>query len=503
MRKSEAKQWRRTSPLAAIFYLGRIFNAIAKNAVQSFAPLAAFVIAYEGDLVTRLVLGGSLFAIGIITIAILRYWFFRYRIAGDSILIREGVLKKTQLDIKFERIQAVNTKQNFIFRPFDLVTVQLDTAGSAKQEGYLPAIKTQLADSLKARLRTAPAINGTDAESETNPIAEGRPLLRLNNSDIIRVGLSSNRALIFLVLLGPLMDNLDDHIDKLLDESTVISILAGTGISINGGIGLVITAVVLIALFMAAASITGAFLRFHQYKLRAEEDTLRSTGGLLTRHEHSINLQKIQSLRAIQNPVLRLFKRFRLRAKQTSSGRTGANKNFVIPISKPDQLEQISSEVFGDEFEDLDLLPRSGTFKPISKSYIRSRFVLFGVIPTVILVTYFSIVAEFLGVFFLVWLPITAFIVWVYYRKYGYAISENGMVLRRGFIGFQTTAFLYRKVQRIGITQSLLQERKGLASIRFYLASGSLRLRYVDFNMAKQLRDYILYKVQSSNQAWH
>ena len=77
------------------------------------------------------------------------------------------------------------------------------------------------------------------------------------------------------------------------------------------------------------------------------------------------------------------------------------------------------------------------------------------------------------------------------------------MVLRKGFIGYQTSAFLYRKVQRISVTQTLFQERKGLATIRFFLASGSLRIPYVDFQMAKDLRDYILYKVESSQRPWH
>ena len=153
MSKTERKQWRRTSPLAALFYLGRIFEAIAKNAVQSLAPLVAFVVASEGNIGTRVGLGLAAFAVIVIVASIVRYLFFRYRITNDSVLIREGVFKKTQLDIKFERIQAINTQQNVIYRYFDVVTVKFDTAGSAKQEGNLPAVKTELAQSLKERIR--------------------------------------------------------------------------------------------------------------------------------------------------------------------------------------------------------------------------------------------------------------------------------------------------------------------------------------------------------------
>ena len=230
---------------------------------------------------------------------------------------------------------------------------------------------------------------------------------------------------------------------------------------------------------------------------------LRSTGGLLTRHEHSVNLAKIQSLQAMQHPILKLFGRFRLRAKQASSGRRGRGKQFIIPVCEPAQLPELSHEVFGDEFTGIDLRPKSDTFKPIAKNYVRSRFILFGFLPSLVGACLFYFPLGLASLFLLSWIPLSAVVVWNYYRKYGYAIADNGMVLRKGFIGYQTSAFLYRKVQRISVTQTLFQERKGLATIRFFLASGSLRIPYVDFQMAKDLRDYILYKVESSQRPWH
>jgi putative membrane protein len=79
----------------------------------------------------KIIFGTVAFVIITVAISIVRYWFFRYQISDDSILIREGVIKKTQLDIKFDRIQAIDTKQNVLDRSFDLVTVKIDTAGSS------------------------------------------------------------------------------------------------------------------------------------------------------------------------------------------------------------------------------------------------------------------------------------------------------------------------------------------------------------------------------------
>ena len=51
MKAPEPGQWQRTSPLAVLFFFGKVIKLIMKNAWQSLAPLAAFAVAYKGDLV--------------------------------------------------------------------------------------------------------------------------------------------------------------------------------------------------------------------------------------------------------------------------------------------------------------------------------------------------------------------------------------------------------------------------------------------------------------------
>lgn len=502
MSRSEPKRWHHTSPLAAIFYLGRIFETIAKNAIPTFAPLAAFLIASEGNLATRIGIGLAAFFTITIVSSIVRYWFFRYRITDDAVLIRDGVFKKTQLDIKFDRIQAINTQQNVIYRYFDLVTVKFDTAGSSKQEGSLPAIKSTLAESLKERIRREKTLIDDDSE-ESESETDREPILTLDNADMVRIGLSSNRALIILVLLGPLAEQLESKIGESIDSTVIEAALESGRFSILAGVGLAMAVVVSVFLLLMLASIVGAFLRYHRFHLTTDEDVLRSTGGLLTRHEHSVNLAKIQTLEARQNMMLRFFDRFRMRAKQATSGKQGRNKHFVIPLCTLAQLPEIDKEVFGYEFPDVEMRPKSNVFKPISVRYVRSRILLGGILPTLMGTSLFFAIAGPVALLCLLWLPICTLIVWTLYKKRGYFVSKDGLVLRRGFIGYRTNAFLYRKVQRVNVTQTWLQERKGLATMRFYMASGTLKLPYVDHELAKHLRDYALYKAESSQLAWH
>ena len=59
--------WRRTSPLAILFFLGKLLRDIVKNAWQSLAPIAALLIASSGNIVDRLMIGAGVALIDEIT----------------------------------------------------------------------------------------------------------------------------------------------------------------------------------------------------------------------------------------------------------------------------------------------------------------------------------------------------------------------------------------------------------------------------------------------------
>lgn len=505
MSVADQENWLHTSPLAAIFYLGKIYQNIAKNAVPTLAPLFVLLVAFEGNLISKIVFGLVAFALVTVTVAFLQYWFFRYRIADNSVLIREGVVKKTQLDIKFDRIQAISTRQNVIFRAFGLISVKLDTAGSAKQEVHLPAVKKSLVDSLKERIRQESQSRKTtiDADDEDHHQVSARTLLKLNGRDMLRIGLSSNRVWIFVVFLGPAIEYFDQKFGEKIDKQVILSAFEGAQSGVAGAIALGLLILFGFLLFIVGASIIGAFLSYHRFELVTDNDVLRSTGGLLTRHEHSVNLAKIQTVVATQGFMLRLFERFSLRAKQASSGKPGCGKNLVVPLCDPDQLPLLCQEIFGEEFGDVLLEPTAAEFLPIEKQYVRSRVILTGILPATAFTALMSIPLGPFALVFLLWIPINAWGVMRLYKRYGVLATPDGLALRRGFIGYRVTAFLHRKVQRISLTQTLPQRRKGLATLRFYLASGSVKVPYVNFKKASELRDYILYRIESSPLAWH
>jgi len=485
-----------------LFFIGRILRLIAKNAWQSLAPLFALAVTYQGDLVSKIILAGSAFAIVVIAASVLSYWFFRYQLHDDSILIRQGVFKKKQLDIKFERIQGINTQQNVIYRYLGLVTVTFDTAGSAGSEGNLPAVTEAFAKSLRSQI----SVGGhSDTSEETNEAIPGTPLVHLDWRDMVRIGLADRRALLIFAVAGPLFERFEENAERAIAETVATAAGFGLEIDTSNGIWIAIAAVLILIVLLLLLSIGAAFLRFHDFQLFLDRRTLRSHGGLLTRHEHSMDLGKIQTLRLQQGIVQRWLGRYRMTARQAMSkgGMEAKKRYFDIPVVTGTLADQLRAQLLAPEGGVLTQDPRSDQFAPVSPYYMRSRILFIGVLPALIATL---VIWQELGAYslaFLLWIPAVAALVYRNWRRAGYLHDDNEIVRRSGLLGFRTVGLLFRKVQRVSVTQSRYQRRKKLASLRMYMASGSVRVPYIDHAIANRLRDYILYKVESSEKAWH
>ena len=128
---------------------------------------------------------------------------------------------------------------------------------------------------------------------------------------MIRIGLSDKRVLLVMALLSPLLDRLGDETDAVISSYLDSATQGAMQFGVAGGVFLFFAIGIGVILLLALISIAAAFLRYHDFKLHLDGNTLRSRGGLLTRHEVSMDLGKIQTLRLQQGIILRGFKRFR------------------------------------------------------------------------------------------------------------------------------------------------------------------------------------------------
>jgi putative membrane protein len=497
----EPGNWRRPSPLAVLFFIGRTLRLLMKNAWQSVAPLLILLVSVEGDITSKLQIGGIVLGVLIVAESLLSYWFFRFQIGDQSILIRQGWLKKKQLDIKFDRIQGINTQQNPIYRWFGLLNVNFDTAGSAANEGNLPAVTQKFADSLLERIgEKAISVEADKVEPEI----QSGVLVSLDWRDMIRIGLADKRALIVFAFIGPLFENLDDKIDAYVEQAVVLAAAYGIEVTAVNGFLFGLAIFLGLVLIFIGLSVTAAFLRYHNFVLWLDGKTLRSRGGLITRHENSMDVGKIQTLRLQQGIVEGWQQRFCMTARQAiASGKGRSEKVFSIPSVPIDKADQLRNLFLAPEAGNLSQDPRFDGFTKISPFYMRSKILFIGLAPSVLATILIYQLAGTMALVFLFWLPLVAAVSYRNWRRAGFMHDDQEIVRRSGIFGYRTVGLLFRKVQRVTVSQSRYQRRKDLASLRMYMASGSVCVPYIDHDSAKQLRDYILYKVETSQQAWH
>ncbi|MDZ7769642.1 MAG: PH domain-containing protein [Woeseiaceae bacterium] len=360
----------------------------------------------------------------------------------------------------------------------------------------LPAIKEAYAYELQSR------IDGTANADEERP-EQPDTLLRLSFADVVRAGLADGRALLLLAALGPIFGQGGDRLERLINNAAESGVDRLQSLGAGGGL-LVMLTILVVAVVLASGSVVAAFLRLHDFRVTLDGRRLQTVGGLLTRHQASMSVNKVQRVRMTQNIVLRLFKRYRLTARQISSASNKKESNsIVIPIVDEECGDWLTREILQPEGRDVSMNPADGRFIRVNRQFIRSRVVLFGLLPLVPLAV--PMLKGF-GVFAtaaLLWPVLVYIVVRRYWSRLGFYLTDNALIRRRGLIGFGLDAFLSRKVQRVTVSQSIFQKRRGYATVLIYLAAGTVRLPYLGFDDANRLRDYLLFKVESTNADWH
>ena len=142
--------WKRTSPFAIVHFIWTTAKGFADGwgRLVTYFGITAVLLRYRRYLAVGVAIG----MLTLIVVAGLRWWFFRFRIVEDRIHIREGVVRRTALDIPFDRIQGINVNRRLVERVIGLVTVVIDTPGTLAAEGQLPSVDPEVADQLLRRV---------------------------------------------------------------------------------------------------------------------------------------------------------------------------------------------------------------------------------------------------------------------------------------------------------------------------------------------------------------
>ncbi|MFM7505461.1 MAG: PH domain-containing protein, partial [Rubrivivax sp.] len=277
----------------------------ASTALKELAlPLLAFLVLKreEEPLLLGVTVGVALLAL---VWGLLRARSFRYEIRADEVVVRDGMLVRELRHVPFSRVQSVSERRGPVHRLLGVTELVLESGTGGKPEAVLQVLSPAAAVALAGALRLHRAAAGS---AGVPPAAAAEPLLVLPTSELLRLGLVSNRGFVVVLMAAgaasqsiellralPGLRDLGPAIDDGLSEAAAAGLLP---------LALWLGALLLFALVLVRVlSLGHALLTQHGFTLTRDGTRLRVRRGLLTRIDVSGRTDAIQRLVLERNPL--------------------------------------------------------------------------------------------------------------------------------------------------------------------------------------------------------
>lgn len=453
---------------------------------------------------TYIGLGALLIFIGFY--AYRQYKNFYFLVDDGKFIIHKGVFRKDELSVPFARIQTVNIKQNIIQQILNVVALEVETAGSAKQEVEIPSLSRSYAEALKSYLleekQATVAEQNLGAENgEGVPIREaqitekGQLLLQLGLVDILKVGLTENHLRTGLVALAVLWSYFSQYQNYLEDQ--LGDTIAEVETAMQSLVFIIPILVLTFVLISVLLSLGRSFLRYFDLKMYLSQTGLTISSGLLKKQENVVPANKIQYISWRSNPLRKLLRFESLSIHQASSAEENKKQMLQVPGCKTDQIESINEAFFPEYFA----LTDAPEIRPQEQFKVR-LLLFFAAVPTLIL----AVFLWFWQPWLLVALPIFTLVsvfCWIQYAKrFWVQIGSELLVIHRGYVFPQQMLLKKFKLQGVSVSQSFFQKRHQLVSLSLFTASGVINIPFVKETEGYALMNDLLYHIESSDKPW-
>ena len=476
-----------------------IFIFSLRQFIKMFWPLILVVVFQEKLFKDLFILGIAVLVLLFLLVVhtILYYLNFLFYISNGEFVLKKGYFRKKILTVPLDRIQSVNTKQNLIQQVLDVVTLEIDTAGSVAKELKIQALEKSFAIELQKQLRPVD-LKRTETENdlqaeETAEIAE-EVILKLSPSDLMRIGISQNhlRAGLIIIAFGfQIFQQIQDMFDDKAEEysSEFISFISSSNWAL----------ISFLILFFLAVSVVFSLLRtvlkYFDFKLIKNEGTYRIESGLLNKRNVIIPHGKVQELKWETGPLKKLFGIYHLVFKQAVSDQNRRQQLVDAPGCLSTHLEKLRTDLFGENKLNDNIKIYSNPY------YFRRLWLFYGWVPVLVSSPFlFDEWIYWLAV--VAWLAGSAFYASLKLKKRYFSMNNEQIIVSGGAISHQLTQMELHKIQAVEFRQSVFQKKRSLSSLSIMNASGSITIPFIDETMAKQIYNYLLYHTEVSNKKW-
>lgn len=425
--------------------------------------------------------------------ASLEYYYYRFYINENELIIKKGVLRKQTIALPLDKIQGVQLEQHIVHKLLNAARLGFDSAGTERMEVKIDAIQLTKAAALKAfileKRTTGQEQAPTSYEYDENKI------LTLGFSDLLRLSFSANHIEAFFILLGFLFsvlenvrDVLRDRINQWVDEAS--------GWIPEGSFSVFVVLLMLVLIISVAVSVIKTFVTYFNFFISAREKGFRIYGGLINVKEKLLPYRKIQYITWRANWIRRKIGIYLLQYRSVGSDAVKENQQVRVPVTNELFIPALIN-VYHTRIDTIGL----PAFR-INSVYAFRKMIFSGILPAV---AGFLISLNWLGAhacWFFMLIPFVYLHKLIFAKRFRYYISEEAIQLCKGIWGTQHVLLRWDKIQKIQVSQGIYQRKKALANIRLHTAGGVVSIPYISYEEAMSMTNYGLYKTETDKKDW-
>lgn len=406
---------------------------------------------------------------------LLQYFFRRFYINEDGVGYYEGIFFKEHIFMPYERMQAIDDKQWFFYRPFKVCEVQIHVAGTEKTL-TLHAIKVTEAVEIKQRRTNNFGVIDVNDETEGNSVIEqAKWTVELSVYHTVLEAVLSLKTYVGMFVLLSFITQVSEYYDSHQLEASVSKIIS---------LGFFVIVIVVMGAFIISTllGILMKLIRHYHFIVSGFADYFVIERGLFQRHRTTINHAKIQAYTLKHNWLMHLLGYTSISVIQ--AGDDTESSNLIMPLIKKDELS-----VFFEKIAPNNIFPivEKGLAPKASLRLFLTR-VVWIIIPIMAVM----FVISFKYAVYLLIIPVVLGVKCRIEQKHsGYNLAEHVLVFQMIRLwGVEVVYTEKKRVQSLVHRQSVWMKQSGLSHLTITLAEQGayqLRLNYLKNTDAEKI----------------
>ncbi|MDT4928588.1 MAG: putative rane protein [Pseudonocardiales bacterium] len=433
---------------------------------------------------------------GVVAVLSLSRWFTtRLRITPEQVQLRKGLLRRTTIATKRDRIRTVDVTSHLLHRVLGLARVVIGTGTSDRKGGgriILDGLSVEAATTLRDDLlhRTTPAIDVSlvkRPQEEPREEPQLREIARLDRAWIRYAPFTLSGVVTGLVIWGFYWRVQGESGVDLLRSGPLRSVTSTLDRMPTAAAVLVVAAAVV--LFVAISSTVGYILAYWNFRLsRHDGGTLQVTRGLITTRATSIERRRLVGAEISEALLLRSVGGARALAVATGLRvGWGAERGgeVLLPPAPHAEAEGVAATVLDGTPAVTALLRRHG-------ANARRRRLIRAVVSSVVIWGLAWIAYAVGGSFWLVIVgavPLAGSVPLGLdrYRSLGHALVDGYLVTRFGSLVRRRTVLASEAVIGWNLRSTYFQRRLGLITLTATTAAGRQGYEIADLDPTEAL----------------